>query len=194
MFSAARFRNFICALAVAAAFVPGSGFAANVDNGSRIAHRWCQACHVVSPTQSRTSTDAAPPFAEIAGRSNFDAKQDRAIPARSASENAGHVANPLRGRRSRRLYRVAGETEIALPKGKPERNPRCRSGGPFKPSTNQFRTGHRDQLKGYCRCGRQKRSRYERNGQDCKGRKRYRQAGRISAGASRADRVGSRQA
>jgi mono/diheme cytochrome c family protein len=73
MFSAARFRNFICALAVAAAFVPGSGFAANVDNGSRLAHRWCQACHVVSPTQSRPSTDAAPPFAEIAARSDFDA-------------------------------------------------------------------------------------------------------------------------
>jgi mono/diheme cytochrome c family protein len=47
--------------------------AADADNGSRLAHRWCEACHVVAPNQSRPSTDVAPPFATIAARPDFDA-------------------------------------------------------------------------------------------------------------------------
>jgi hypothetical protein len=49
------------------------GFAADANNGSRLAHRWCEACHVIAPTQSRSSTDQAPPFATIAARPDFDA-------------------------------------------------------------------------------------------------------------------------
>ena len=48
-------------------------FAADADNGSRLAHRWCEACHVIAPSQSRASTDQAPPFATIAARPDFDA-------------------------------------------------------------------------------------------------------------------------
>ena len=49
------------------------GQAADVANGSRLAHRWCEACHVIAPVQSRSSTDQAPPFATIAARPDFDA-------------------------------------------------------------------------------------------------------------------------
>ena len=50
-----------------------SVFAADPDNGRRLAHRWCEACHVVTPTQSRPATDQAPPFATIAKTTDFDA-------------------------------------------------------------------------------------------------------------------------
>jgi cytochrome c len=60
------------ALALAVTAVPQPGQAADPNNGSRLAHRWCEACHVVTPTQTRASTDLAPPFASIAKRSGFD--------------------------------------------------------------------------------------------------------------------------
>jgi mono/diheme cytochrome c family protein len=50
-------------------------WAADADNGSRLAHRWCEACHVIAPVQSRPSTDQAPPFATIAARPDFDASK-----------------------------------------------------------------------------------------------------------------------
>jgi mono/diheme cytochrome c family protein len=60
-------------LALAAGLLPQPGNAADADNGSRLAHRWCEACHVVSPTQHRAATDQAPPFATIARRPGFNA-------------------------------------------------------------------------------------------------------------------------
>ena len=45
-----------------------SAFAADPHNGERLAHRWCEACHVVSPMQQGQVADQAPPFAEIAKR------------------------------------------------------------------------------------------------------------------------------
>jgi mono/diheme cytochrome c family protein len=50
-----------------------SAFAADPSNGRRLAHRWCEACHVVTPTQRRAATDQAPPFATIAKMPDFDA-------------------------------------------------------------------------------------------------------------------------
>jgi mono/diheme cytochrome c family protein len=47
--------------------------AADPANGLRIAHRWCEACHVVTATQTRPATDQAPPFATIAKDPGFDA-------------------------------------------------------------------------------------------------------------------------
>jgi mono/diheme cytochrome c family protein len=47
--------------------------AADASNGLRIAHRWCEACHVVTATQTRPATDQAPPFATIAKEPGFDA-------------------------------------------------------------------------------------------------------------------------
>jgi mono/diheme cytochrome c family protein len=61
------------ALALAIAGVPQGAQAADPYNGSRLAHRWCEACHVVTPTQTRATTDMAPPFASIASRPDFDA-------------------------------------------------------------------------------------------------------------------------
>jgi len=60
--------------AVAAIMVAGNlpAHAADANNGQRLAHRWCEACHVVPPTQTRASTDQAPPFATIARQPGFD--------------------------------------------------------------------------------------------------------------------------
>jgi mono/diheme cytochrome c family protein len=60
-----------CCLVLAVALLPQPGNAADADNGSRIAHRWCEACHIVTPSQRRASTDQAPPFATIARRPGF---------------------------------------------------------------------------------------------------------------------------
>jgi mono/diheme cytochrome c family protein len=66
--------GYLCALALVAAIVANApAFAADADNGQRLAHRWCAACHVVSATQTRSATDQAPPFATIASRPNFGA-------------------------------------------------------------------------------------------------------------------------
>jgi mono/diheme cytochrome c family protein len=62
-----------CLLASAVVLLPRPGLAADAANGSRLAHRWCEACHVVAPTQSRSSVDAPPPFPTIAARPDFDA-------------------------------------------------------------------------------------------------------------------------
>ena len=47
-------------------------FAADADNGERLARRWCMPCHVVASNQ-RGTTSEAPPFATIAHRPDFDA-------------------------------------------------------------------------------------------------------------------------
>lgn len=62
-------------LALAVAFFAQPGRAADASNGSRLAHRWCAACHVVTPTQRRATTDQAPPFATIARRPDFSASK-----------------------------------------------------------------------------------------------------------------------
>ena len=41
--------------------------AADINSGQRIAARWCAACHMISPGQTQSSTDA-PSFAAVAGR------------------------------------------------------------------------------------------------------------------------------
>jgi mono/diheme cytochrome c family protein len=64
-----------CAFACVVILFARPGLGADADNGSRLAHRWCEACHVVAPTQSRSSTDLAPPFATIAARPDFDASR-----------------------------------------------------------------------------------------------------------------------
>ena len=45
-----------------------SGWAADATNGARLAHRWCESCHVVTPTQHRAGSDMAPSFSSIAKR------------------------------------------------------------------------------------------------------------------------------
>jgi len=58
---------------VVAAMAITPACAADANNGERLAHRWCAACHVVSATQRQTTTDQAPPFATIAKTPGFDA-------------------------------------------------------------------------------------------------------------------------
>ena len=60
-------------LLVAACLTITPAFAADPDNGERLAQRWCAACHVVSATQRGSSTDQAPPFATIAKSPGFNA-------------------------------------------------------------------------------------------------------------------------
>ena len=72
MFSQLGLKRAGC-LAFAVALLPQPGNTADADNGSRLAHRWCEVCHVVSPTQRRATTDQAPPFATIARTPGFNA-------------------------------------------------------------------------------------------------------------------------
>ena len=59
----------------ACAEVRENGWTADADNGSRLAHRWCEACHIITPTQRLAGSDQAPPFATIANRPGFNAAQ-----------------------------------------------------------------------------------------------------------------------
>lgn len=53
-----------CSL-VAVIFLASPAFAADADNGKRVAQMRCARCHVVTPNQRRDVTDA-PPFEVIA--------------------------------------------------------------------------------------------------------------------------------
>jgi mono/diheme cytochrome c family protein len=64
---------FILPLAAAAIMAAAPAFGADADNGRRLAHRWCEACHVVSATQRRMASDQAPTFSAIARRPGLDA-------------------------------------------------------------------------------------------------------------------------
>jgi mono/diheme cytochrome c family protein len=48
--------------------------AANPDNGSTLARRWCTGCHVVASDQIK-GTDIAPSFASIAKRPDFNVEK-----------------------------------------------------------------------------------------------------------------------
>jgi len=58
------------ALGIFAADTVRPALAANAFNGKRLAELWCAACHVVTVNQRQANADA-PPFEEIAKRSNF---------------------------------------------------------------------------------------------------------------------------
>ena len=49
-------------------------FAADADNGSNLAQRWCASCHIVSRTQSK-GIDTAPSFASIAQMTDLSAEK-----------------------------------------------------------------------------------------------------------------------
>jgi mono/diheme cytochrome c family protein len=59
-------------LMVAAIMTATPALSANANNGERLAHRWCEACHLVSASQ-RSATDQVPPFGSIAKMPGFDA-------------------------------------------------------------------------------------------------------------------------
>ena len=55
------------AIAAPAVLAAGTLQAADVANGKQIAQRWCAACHVVAPDQTRGSTEV-PSFASVAAK------------------------------------------------------------------------------------------------------------------------------
>jgi mono/diheme cytochrome c family protein len=63
-----------CITLVMLACANGVALAANPDNGSTLAQRWCTGCHVVSGDQKK-GTDIAPSFASIAQRPDFNAEK-----------------------------------------------------------------------------------------------------------------------
>jgi cytochrome c2 len=68
-------RSFACSITlVLLACTAKATFAADADNGSTLAQRWCASCHVVSSAQ-KNGTDVAPSFASIAQRGNFNAEK-----------------------------------------------------------------------------------------------------------------------
>ena len=92
-------------LIVGAALAVTPAFAADANNGERLAQRWCAACHVVSATQRQTTTDQAPPFATIAKTPGFDAGKvalflldphpkmpDMGLSRRAAADLAAYIA------------------------------------------------------------------------------------------------------
>jgi cytochrome c2 len=101
-----RMYVFIWACPIAAMIaLATSAYAADPSNGEKLAHRWCEACHVVSPGQRNTTTDQAPPFATIAGRSDFEASKiamflldphpkmpDMSLSRTEAANLAGYIA------------------------------------------------------------------------------------------------------
>jgi mono/diheme cytochrome c family protein len=40
--------------------------AGDVETGHQLARQWCAGCHLIGPDEKTSSTDTAPPFAEIA--------------------------------------------------------------------------------------------------------------------------------
>ncbi len=56
-------------IALSALLTPAVAAGTDVQEGRRIAERWCAGCHVVSPQQT-TGTEA-PPFSELAYRFDF---------------------------------------------------------------------------------------------------------------------------
>ncbi len=75
------------ALASALALLAFPAAAQEASVGGRLAVRWCMACHVVEPNQSR-ATDNAPSFRDIAARPGTTAGSlDRYL-------SAGHTLMP----------------------------------------------------------------------------------------------------
>ena len=59
---------------VVLAFASQVALAADADNGSRLAERWCASCHIVSSTQSK-GFDGTPSFASVAQRPDFSVEK-----------------------------------------------------------------------------------------------------------------------
>lgn len=69
--SVARFAALTAILGVVL-FPAGNARAADAANGEKLAKRWCAACHIVAPDQTRGNAQV-PPFAAIARKRGFDA-------------------------------------------------------------------------------------------------------------------------
>jgi mono/diheme cytochrome c family protein len=61
----------VAAVSGCSAFALSPAVAVDVDNGKRLAERWCASCHAVSASQKSSITEA-PPFSEIARKPDFN--------------------------------------------------------------------------------------------------------------------------
>jgi mono/diheme cytochrome c family protein len=90
------------------ACINGASFAADADNGSRLAQRWCASCHIVSGIQSK-GTDTAPSFASMAQMTDVSAEklayfllephpkmQDMSLSRDAAKDLAAYIAKQHR--------------------------------------------------------------------------------------------------
>ena len=86
----------------------GAAFAADADNGSNLARRWCASCHIVSGAQSK-GIDTAPSFASIAQMTDLSAEklayfllephpkmQDMSLSRDAAKDLAAYIAQQRR--------------------------------------------------------------------------------------------------
>src|SRR5262249_14438713 len=94
----------LCLVAAVAILTNRPVLAADPANGLRIAHRWCEACHVVTPTQTRPAIEAGLSRDAREWRGLVRCRQNRPFLTRPTPKDAGYGAIPLRCRRPRRLY------------------------------------------------------------------------------------------
>ena len=75
MVGPSRLRYISHGLTVAATLAITPAFGADPNNGERLAHRWCEACHVVVVSSNSAPLDDRPDaaFASIAKTPGFDA-------------------------------------------------------------------------------------------------------------------------
>ena len=91
-------------IALVVIFFSSSASAADASNGEVLARRWCAACHVVA-TDQRGPVSEAPPFATIAKKPDFNARQlaffllnphpkmpDMGLSRREAEDLAAYIA------------------------------------------------------------------------------------------------------
>jgi len=52
--------------------IASAAFAADAENGEKLARLWCASCHIVAPDQTR-GADNAPAFSSVAKRPGFGA-------------------------------------------------------------------------------------------------------------------------
>ena len=92
------------ALALALVTFGAASLAADVENGERLARRWCVTCHVVAADQVKANADV-PPFAVVARRPGFTTADvasfllsphpkmpDFPLSRREAEDIAGYIA------------------------------------------------------------------------------------------------------
>ena len=90
MVGPSRLRYISHGLTVAAILAITPAFAADPNNGERLAHRWCEACHVVVVSSNSTPLDDRPGAAirEYCKDTGLRCRKDRVVSSQSASEDA----------------------------------------------------------------------------------------------------------
>src|ERR1700692_1607425 len=86
--------------------------AADANHGAELAKRWCATCPLVDSGQPQARAHA-PAVCDDRAQVRFHPGKGCFLPSRPASQDAEFSVEPKRGRRYRRLHRVA--SQIAAP-------------------------------------------------------------------------------